>query len=367
MKRGISIILGILVVAFVLDSCKPDPTPPVENPTGHNPTPYDLVIPPFFPPMDIPADNPMTVEGVELGRHLFWETKLSGDNTQACASCHLPEFGFSDPEQFSTGITGEMGNRQAMAIINLGWGSDFFWDGRALSLEEQVVAPVENPIEMNDDWDDVIVELAETDLYPPMYKAAFGTSEVTKDRSAKALAQFIRTMISAESKFDKERLNQYDYTESEQRGHDLFLLEGGDPDNGQGGQWGADCFHCHGFGAMLFTDNQPHNNGLDSIFTDLGFGEVSGDESDYGLFKTPTLRNIALTAPYMHDGRFTTLEEVIDHYDSGGLPSATIDSFMKYQDGGLQLGDQDKADLIAFLHCLTDTAFVNNPAFSNPF
>jgi len=330
-------------------------------------TPYTLNIPPFFPQMDIPEDNPMTVEGVELGRHLFWDTRLSGDNTQSCASCHLPENAFSDPEQFSIGITGAVGNRQAMACQNLGWAQNFFWDGRAPSLEDQVVEPVENPIEMNSSWDVVIAELAATDLYPPMYKAAFGTSTITKERSGKALAAFLRTLISGNSKFDRQRLGLYTYTESEQNGFNLYISEGGDPDNGQGGQGGADCFHCHGFGASQFSDYLPHNNGLDSIFVDLGVGGNNGNPNDYGKFKTPTLRNIELTSPYMHDGRFTTLEEVIDHYDSGGKPSATIDSFMKYTDGGLHLTDQKKEDLINFLKCLTDTSFVNNAAFLSPF
>jgi cytochrome c peroxidase len=367
MKRISLVLIALVALALVLDSCKKDEEETkCETPVA-GPTPYDLVIPPFFPPMDIPADNPLTVEGVELGRHLFWDTRLSGDNTQSCGSCHLPSAAFSDPNQFSTGITGEQGNRQAMAIINLGWGSDFFWDGRAATIEEQVAGPVENPIEMNDDWDDVVDELQETEMYPPMFQAAWGTDQITKDLAVKSLAQFVRTIISADSKFDRERLGQYEFTEPEARGLDLFLKEGGDPDNGQGGQWGADCFHCHGFGAMLFTDNQPHNNGLDSIFTDLGYGEVSGDPQDFGLFKTTTLRNVALSGPYMHDGRFTTLMEVVNHYNSGGHPSPTIDPFMKYVDGGLQLSEQDKTDIIAFLHCLTDTSFINNPAYQDPF
>lgn len=336
---------------------------------GVNPDaePYNLVIPPFFPAMDIPTGNQLTVENVELGRHLFWDVRLSGDNTQACATCHIPENGFADPEQFSTGITGAVGDRQAMSCQNLGWASNFFWDGRAFSLEDQVVAPVDNPIEMNQNWDELLIELAETDIYPEMYNAAFGTIDITKERSGRALASFLRTMISGNAKFDKQRLGQYTYTESEAHGYNLFITEGGDPDNGQGGAWGADCFHCHNFGASQFSDYLPHNNGLDSVFTDLGVGGNNGNSSDYGKFKTPTLRNIELTAPYMHDGRFNTLEEVIDHYNSGGQPSATIDSFMKYTDGGLQLSDQSKEDLINFLKCLTDTTFVNNPAFGNPF
>ena len=359
------LIIGILAATVAtIAGCRKEFT---EQEPTHNATPYDLVIPPFFPPMDIPEDNPLTVEGVELGRHLFWDKQLSGDNTQACASCHLPEFSFSDPEQFSTGITGEVGTRQSMPLINLGWATEFFWDGRAKSLEEQVIEPVANPIEMHENWDNLLVELADDPLYPPMFKAAYGSEEITQDRAAKAMASFLRTMISGGSKFDLYKIGQYTLTESEERGLDLFLKEGGDPEEGQGGQWGADCFHCHGFGAMLFTDNLPHNNGLDSVFTDLGYGGVNGNPLDDAKFKTPTLRNIELTAPYMHDGRFNTLEEVIEHYNSGGHASPTIDPFMKYTTGGLQLSEQSKQDLINFLLLLTDEDFVNNEAFQDPF
>lgn len=371
-KRLVLIIVTIVGLALILDSCRkgfiePQDFGPCITDISPDATPYTIQIPPFFPPMDIPECNPLTVEGIELGRFLFWDVRLSGDNTMSCGTCHVPEKGFSDPDQFSTGITGEVGNRQAMPLINLGWATEFFWDGRAKSLEEQVVGPVANPIEMNEDWDLLVPELQNTDIYPDMFKDAFGSPVVTKDRTAKALASFLRTLISADSKFDRQRIGQYSFTDSEQRGHDLFLKEGGDPDEGQGGQWGADCFHCHGFGVMLTTDNLPHNNGLDSIFTDLGYGGVTGEPLMMGKFKTPTLRNVELTSPYMHDGRFTTLEEVVEHYNSGGVPSTTIDPFMKYTTGGLQLNDQDKADMVAFLKCFTDTTFATNPAFSDPY
>ncbi len=330
-------------------------------------TPYDLDIPPFFPPMDIPPDNPLTVEGIDLGRHLFWDVKLSEDNTLSCGGCHFPENAFSDPNQFSEGTQGLVGDRQAMPLFNLGWAQNFFWDGRALTLEEQILQPVENPIEMNISWEEVIAKLGEDNFYPNKFSKAFGSSEITKEKAAKAIAQFLRTMISAGSNYDKYRLGQYEMTALEERGLDLFIREGGDPQDGNGGQWGADCFHCHGFGNMSFTDFLPHNNGLDAEFEDLGFGGVSGNELEMGLFKTPSLRNLAYTAPFMHDGRFQTLEQVIDHYNSGGQASVTIDPFMKYTTGGLQLSDLDKSALIAFLMTLTDEEFVINEAFFNPF
>jgi cytochrome c peroxidase len=362
-KNLIGFGLALILVSAV--ACKKNE--PVPCPDGFSPTPYVLVIPPFFPPMDIPENNPITVEGVDLGRHLFWEKELSGDNTLSCGSCHLPENGFSDPAQFSTGITGEQGNRQSMALVNLGWARDYFWDGRALTLEDQIREPVPNPIEMNQSWEDALEKLRNSEFYPGMFAAAFGDENITEDRTVMAIAQFLRTMISADSKFDQWKRGEYTLTDSEYRGYDqLFLREGGDPELVQGGEFGADCFHCHTDAGLQFSDYLPHNNGLDSVFADLGYGGVNGNPLDYGKFKAPSLRNVELSAPYMHDGRFNTLEEVIDHYNSGGLPSETIDSFMKYTEGGLMLGEQSKIDLVNFLKTLTDTSFIHNPSFQDP-
>ncbi|NQX92719.1 MAG: cytochrome-c peroxidase [Flavobacteriales bacterium] len=317
--------------------------------------------------MNIPADNPLTVEGIELGRFLFWEKDLSEDFSMNCASCHLPEASFSDPEQFSTGVTGAVGTRQSMALVNIGWSTQFFWDGRAMTLEEQIIDPIPNPIEMNLPWPEALDRLRANELYPPMFKEAFGSETIDQDRVTKAIAQFLRTMNSYNSKYDQWKRGEVQFlSDSEFRGYELFIKEGGDPEIVENGEFGADCFHCHSEAGLQLSDYLPHNNGLDSIFTDLGYGGVNGNPLDNGKFKTPTLRNVALTAPYMHDGRFETLEEVVDHYDSGGLPSETIDSFMKYTDGGLMLSEVDKIDLINFLHTLTDTSFINNPAFSNP-
>lgn len=329
-------------------------------------TPYTIEIPPFFPPMDIPADNPMTVEGIELGRFLFWEKKLSLDNSISCGSCHLPSASFSDPAQFSEGVNGELGNRQSMALVNIGWARDYFWDGRAPTIEEQIHEPIPNPVEMNQPWEDALEKLVLTDIYPPMFEQAFGTPEITELRTRKAIAQFLRTMISADSDFDRWRRGEYTFTESEFRGYEMFLREGGDPETVAGGEFGADCFHCHVEAGMQFSDYLPHNNGLDSVFTDLGYGGISGNPLEYGKFKTPSLRNVEFSAPYMHDGRFTTLEEVIEHYNSGGLPSTTVDPFMKYQDGGLTLTPQGKQDLVNFLLTLSDESFLTNPAFQDP-
>lgn len=317
--------------------------------------------------MDIPSDNPLTVEGVQLGRYLFWEKKLSGNNTMSCGSCHMPSHGFSDPSQFSTGIHGDIGTRQAMAVVNLGWGRRFFWDGRAMTLEELVIEPVENPIEMAEDWEHALNELRTDPQYPPMFRAAFGTEEITRDRVTKAIASFMRTMISANSKFDRQRVGQYNFTPLEEFGFNLFIREGGSPESVPGGQFGADCFHCHGFGDMQFSDHLFHNNGLDATFeNDPGLMGITGNPLDAGKFRTPTLRNVEVTFPYMHDGRFNSLEQVIAHYNSGGVLSETIDPFMKFSSGGLQLEEDAQMALLAFLKCLTDLSFLENPAFSNP-
>lgn len=367
--RRLHIFFVLFAIVLIIAACGPDeetgklpetPEPP------HAATPYPLQIPPFFPPMDVPSDNPLTYEGIELGRYLFWEKKLSGNNTQSCGSCHLPEHGFSDPAQFSVGETGAIGTRQAMPLVNMGWSTSFFWDGRAVSLEEQIIQPVENPVEMNDSWDNVIQELQNDPLYPPMFQAAYGTTAITRELVTKAIASFLRTMISANSKFDRQRIGQYTFTQEEERGLILFSTEGGDPEVNPIFQHGADCFHCHGFGAMQMTDYLFHNNGLDATFMDMGRSLVTLSDLDRGKFKTPTLRNVELTSPYMHDGRFTTLEQVIEHYNGGGTPSETISPFMKFTTGGLELSDQSKADLLAFLKCLTDTSFINNPAFHDP-
>jgi cytochrome c peroxidase len=329
-------------------------------------TPYELEIPFFFPEPALPEDNPFTEEAVELGRHLFWEKRLSRNNTVSCGSCHFPSAAFADDLPKSVGLYGDLTRRNSMPLINMAWNTDFFWDGRAETLEEQLLEPIENPIEMDLTWREAVERIGSDAEYQEMFTAAFGTPCVDSVRITYAMAQFIRTMISANSRFDRARYGPEQLSLSEQQGLDLFLNEGGDPNIFQGGQNGGDCFHCHGGSLTLFTDQQFHNNGLDSVFTDLGRAEVNGSPFSEGQFKTPTLRNIALTAPYMHDGRFETLHEVIEHYNSGGHPSPTIDPLMKFQGVGLGLSEQDINDLVAFLETLTDEDFINNPDFQDP-
>ena len=352
--RHILSTLAFLIFASALFwSCGTDHDPPEPEETW-DPTPYQLEIPSGFPDMQIPDDNPMTEEGVQLGRHLFYDPILSADNTQSCASCHGQGFSFTDNgRRFSTGIDGIEGTRNSMAIINVGWMDTFFWDGRDGSLEEQALEPIPNPIEMHQSWPDAVDKLKNHPQYTDLFFDAFGTRDIDSMHVVKAIAQFERTMISSNSKWDRYLKGEYQLTQAETKGFEIFFTEKGD------------CFHCHS--TILFTDNLFHNNGLDSEFTDKGLFDVTGDENDIGKFKTPTLRNVEFTAPYMHDGRFETLEEVVDFYSEGLQFSPTIDPLMKnVNQGGIQLTDEEKQNLIAFIKTLTDTTFINNTEFSNP-
>lgn len=353
MKKTI-ILISVGIIAFGVKSCKYDNEADLNPEIPVDQTPLALDYPSHFPEPIIPLDNPTTVEGVELGRHLFYETRLSGDNTLSCAGCHFQQDGFSDPLQFSVGIDGVAGSRNAMALINLAWDNQFFWDGRANSLERQAGMPVEDPIEMHETWPDALMKLRNDDDYVEMFKAAFGTSGITRQRAQKAIAQFERTMISGNSRYDRNLRGEEVWSIEEQRGFNIFVSEVGD------------CFHCHTPAGHLFTDFAYKNNGLDSVFTDLGRYNVTGNPDDMAKFKVPTLRNIEFTAPYMHDGRFQTLEEVIEFYNMGGHPSATIDPNMKAAGVGRNWNPQQKADLLAFLKALSDTDFINNPEFSAP-
>lgn len=345
-----AIFIAVGISLLTIQSCKPDST---ECPPMAKPTPYELEIPKGFPAMEIPADNPMTVEGIELGRKLFYDVRLSGDNTQACATCHFSTSSFSDSSQFSTGITGQLGTRNAMAVINVGYSFSLFWDGRAATIEDQALEPVTNPIEMNATWPNVLTKLNADQYYRDEFKLAFGVDVIDSLDVAKALAQFERTMISSNSKFDKYTCNELILTDEEFRGLTIFQTEKGD------------CFHCHG--TSLYMGFSYENNGFQQIMTDLGRGAVTGLTTDNGKFKPPTLRNIELTAPYMHDGSLNTLEEVVEFYNSGvNQSSPNVSPLMLKNNrpgGSLNLTDQDKSDLVAFLKTLTDSSFINNPKF----
>ena len=364
-----------LFVLLFLVSCGDD-KPTVINPIvtegdlsdiPYNPQAYNLVRPIGFPSMLIPSDNALTEDGVELGRHLFYDPILSADSTMACVACHLPSMSFTDAQQISFGIDGVGGVRSSMSLINIGYvEKGLFWDGRSNTLEEQALIPVEDPIELHDTWENVEMKFKRHPTYPTMFRKAFGiedTEEITKDLAVKAIAQFERTLISSDSRFDKVYYKEEAiFTDSESRGFDMFF------DRGTSGLPDAECGHCHNL--PLMTTDDFFNNALDSVasladFEDLGRGGVTGDIFENGKFRAPTLRNIALTAPYMHDGRFETLEEVIDFYNESPNhdKSANVDANIR----PLGLTEEQKEDLLNFLLTLTDTVFTQREAFQNPF
>jgi len=341
----------IIIIFFVCFSCDN------ESVERYFATPSSLDIPKLFEdnilaPV-IPIDNPQTVEGIALGKKLFFDPILSINNTIACVDCHAPENAFTDSDKFSDGVDGIFGNRNSMPIFNLAWNYDekFFWDGNTFSLEHQAFVPVTDPFEMKSNWADVESKLQQHAEYPSLFEKAFGASNIDSSLVTKAIAQFERTLISANSKFDKFLLGELNLSPEELNGFNVFM------DEAKG-----DCFHCHGSDKNpLWTDNIFHNNGLDETFADLGLGAVTGDPADNGKFKSPSLRNLEFTAPYMHDGRFASLDDVINHYSQGLKNSSTIDPLMKKADqGGVGLTDKDKADLKAFLLSLSDYDFINS-------
>ena len=331
-----------------------------DDTVGYVTTPAEIDTPVLFqqliPEAVIPENNPQTEEGIALGKRLFYDKRLSLDNTISCASCHKPQEGFSDSRALSLGVNGTPGTRNSMPLVNLAFNyfGNFNWDGSAATLEEQHETPITSPIEMHNTFADITAMIAADVDYPLQFEQAFNVTNVTKTDVTKALAQFVRTMVSGNSKFDKHLLGEATLTAQEQNGLDIFLDE-----------TRGDCFHCHGSPTNpLWTDNIFHNNGLDETFDDRGRGAFTGDPNQFGQFKSPSLRNLAYTAPYMHDGRFATLEEVVNHYSEGLVFSDTIDPLMKaVAEGGVQLSDTDKADLVAFLLSLSDPSFINNPAF----
>jgi cytochrome c peroxidase len=362
-----STYLLVIIGAVVLSGCRKDIKP---MPQGTTPYVFDYpeIIDSYLPPITESADNPTTEEGVELGRLLFFDKRLSKGETQSCGSCHFPANSFSDTSAYSIGVDGIAGTRNAMPIINVGWMNDgLFWDGRATSIEGQAFGPVVSPVEMHETWPNAVAKLQADGQYPLLFERVFGSSTIDSVMVAKAIAQFERTLISGNSPFDKYLAGNMAQGSSgwsadkellAYQGFILFMDE-----------TKGDCFHCHGdqFNP-LWTDNIYHNNGLDASFTDLGLGAITGDPIDNGKFKTPTLRNLLFTAPYMHDGRFETLNEVIMHYSFGLQNSPTIDPLMKSaSSGGAQLNPQEQNALKWFLMSLSDSSFVTDPRFQDPW
>lgn len=310
-------------------------------------TPYRFVMSGSFPIPDLPRDNPLIEERVELGRHLFYETALSRNNTISCATCHQPDAAFTDGMKLSHGVDGRIGERNAMPLFNLAWKRSFLWDGRATSLREGVVMPIQDHREMDQTLESAVMRLKDRSDYRKSFQAAFKSGAITGNNMALALEQFLLTLSARSSRFDQAMSGKDILSDEEKRGFELFMTES-EP---RTGQYGADCFHCHG--GSLFSDHQFHNNGLSG--KDLGRASVTGLDSDQRKFSTPSLRNVALTAPYMHDGRFATLEEVVEHYSSGIVRSETLDpNLAKHSAAGLNLSVEDKSALVAFLKTLTE-------------
>jgi len=346
------------------------------------PTPHTVEAPQGFPAMEIPADNPMTKEGIELGRHLFYDPILSRDSTISCSSCHDIRKAFTDGRALAVGIDGRVGVRSSMSLINVGYSwiksraENFMWDGRFATLEEQALEPIENPLEMDESWAHVEKKLRRHADYPKLFRQAFGitsSKEIDRYLAAKALAQFERTLNSANSPYDSIRWTPFSYLSSDpllERGFRLFQ---GDAD-GAPIDKDAECAHCHSFSdnKMLFARNNFSNNGLETAatffdFPDNGFGNTTGNYTNNGQFREVTVRNIALTAPYMHDGRFASLRDVLDHYVSGGHPSPNVANELTTSDSLTYLTEQDKDALETFLLSLTDTAYFHKEAWRSPF
>ncbi|AFM04693.1 cytochrome c peroxidase [Bernardetia litoralis DSM 6794] len=363
----------VLFLLISLSSCseKENPEPETEL-TGIYPVEELL----YFGDKNLPTDNITTYEGIELGRKLFYDKRLSSDGTVSCATCHKQELAFTDGKAKSIGVNNAEMSVSAMSLVNLTWNNRLTWDGKSQTLEEQAFLPMENHLEMNQDADITAQILSATDEYPVLFEAAFGSEEITPQKITKALAQFERTLISNNSKYDKYLRGEYQATESELRGIQLFFTH---PEAEQGIR-GGNCGDCH-LGSLTSGSTLGfeglHNNGLDNDENlEEGLFSVTQNSYDKGKFRTPSLRNIALTAPYMHDGRFQTLEEVIEHYDVGVQKSQTLSTlitaasndFITDPNGEVRLAltEQEKQDIIAFLEMLTDEDFITNPAFSEP-
>lgn len=367
---AVSCLMGLI---FTLYACCRETEPELPPETQWIPvlpdTPYDYLnihLPPDFslPPLGFtppyPADNPTTNAGATLGRVLFYDRQLSLNNSISCGSCHLQSRGFADPMSKSTGFNGALTDRNSMSTVNLRFSNRFFWDLRTNTLEEQVLQPIQHPIEMGMDLPFLVERLSAISYYPPLFQEAFGSTEITHEKIAFALAQFVRSIYSYQSKYDLGSQTGFaNFSELEKQGKDLYL-------NGS-----ITCNFCH-TGAN-FSGNQALNNGLDSVYADAGRAGITQNPEDIGKFKVPTLRNIALTGPYMHDGRFASLAEVIEFYNQGIQPHPNLDDRLTEEGiiGGtprkLNMSSQEKAALLAFLQTLTDEVLINDPKFSDPF
>lgn len=392
MAKKINILLlSAVVLLLILNACRKEtPVTGASSPTLPE-TPYNYVNHNFLngndPFFNQPQNNQLTNEGATLGRVLFYDAKLSLNNTVACATCHKQQFAFADNVKGSTGFESKTTPRNSPAITNVGMSSGYFWDIRATTLEEQALMPVKNHLEMGlENMDNLEIKLRKVDYYAPLFEDAFGTPEITHERISMALAQFMRSMVSYRSKYDAGLAINFDnFSALEKMGKDLFF------------SWDMPCQGCHSGENFNGWGTSASNIGLDENYNDNGMGDLlaNQDPAYDGMFKVPSLRNVAVTAPYMHDGRFTTLEQVIDHYDTGVKKHRNLDYrltvdggfFFLEGDGGgngipiidpiggsgsgeprkLNLTETQKRALVAFMQTLTDYELMRDPKFSNPF
>lgn len=366
MIKVIRYFLFLSIGALIAIGCEDDKITVSKDLLGveYNPIPYVVAVPEDFPILEIPEDNPMTQEGVQLGRHLFYDPILSADSTISCASCHLPKLAFTDGLAFSPGINGQLSRRSSMSLVNVGfYYSGLFWDGRVQTLEEQSLHPIQDPIEQGNDLDVLIDELRAHPYYAPQFRKAFGIedrSQINRSLIGKALAQWERIIVSGNSEYDRVIRNGLVFDDDDaQLGMSMFFDDDDEVKD-------AECNHCHS--VPLFTANTYHNNGLDSVgndyslFSDIGLG-INGIVNDTGRFRATTLRNIELTAPYMHDGRFSSLEDVMNHYNHGVKPGRNKDPLVS----NLNITLDEQMAIIAFMKTLTDTSYLEIPEVLSPF
>ncbi len=369
-----------ILIIFLLSACGSDEATPVD-------TEWSWDLPEGFPAPKVPEDNPMSVAKVELGRRLFYDVQLSGNQTKSCGSCHIQSLAFTDGQAVSEGATGEFTARGSMGLGNVAYASTLTWANPLMrTLEKQQLTPLfgELPVELGlTSQEQAIDRLIADPIYPALFRAAFETDEpeITLETMTMAISAFQRSIISADSPYDRFVYGKDEtaLSASEKRGMDLFFSER------------LECFHCHGgfnfsdsvqHDGSVFEEIKFHNNGLYNVggggsypAGNQGVFEISGVLEDSGRFKAPSLRNIGLTAPYMHDGSIETLEQVVDHYARGGReilegPNAGDGKFSPFKSElvtGFVITESERADLIAFLNALTDQTMLDNPDYSDPF
>ncbi len=382
-KYPVVLLSGIAVAALIFNSCnKQTALKPLTPNLPSQKYDYESVMSNSVlqaSGSNVPFNNMVSNAGATLGRVLFYDPRLSINNSVSCGNCHKQQYGFADNTALSIGYKGQKGTRNALALINSSTKASFFWDGRASTLEEQALMPVVNHAEMGMERLDVLTKkLAVISYYPQLFEDAFGSAEITEQEISYAIAQFVRSIVSTNSKFD---VNSQNFTPQERRGMELFIDK-------------FQCANCHrgeNFGGApladtYFNEGAPSgvsiqnisNIGLDVQYADRGVGSLLNNSKLNGDFVIPSLRNVALTAPYMHDGRFATLEEAVDHYSTGILPNANLDPFLLQpnfffnpslpaQPVKMNMTDEEKQSLVAFLQTLTDNTLATNPKYSNPF